>query len=382
MFILERYFIKMNNTMYKITTIEAICFVIITTINRLILNLPQPILKYCGSSSLLNIIFLSIIAITFTLIIIKLFKHFTDSDIVDVSEYVGGKVLKIIIGLILIIYLVTIAALLIRNFSEIIYSIYYSESSIIYLLAFFVVTACIANFLGEHAIFKTNVIVTFIMLLSLLVTFISVIPNIVWQRIFPILGNGAYQTFFSGLSNISSFNGLLSLYFLMPLLSEKKDFKKISIISIIIISLLLFVSTACLLLSLSFSTQITEISSLYTLLTNNEFGTFLQHPESLFVFTWILSLMTYLNLFILFIVRFVKKITKIKNSKFIIVSSCIIILIIALLPQNVLQTMDFEKIIYNYITVPLIFIIFPIILLVANFKFKKTNNSIDRRHNI
>lgn len=369
----------MNNAITKITTIEAVCFVIVTIVNRIILNLPQLILQSCGSSSLLNIIFISVIAIIFTLILIKLFKNFSNSDIVDVSEFVGGQFLKNVIAVILILYLITFSSLLIRNFSEVIHSIYYSETSIFYLLAFFVVTAIISNFLAAKPIFKANVVIVLIMLLSLFVTFISVFPNIVWQRIFPILGNGASATFFYGLSNLCSFNGLMCLYFILPLLSEKKDFKKISIISVVLLSILLFLSTACLLLSLSFSINIKDISSIYTLITNNEFGTFLQHPESLFVFTWILSIMTYLNLTVLFIIRFSQKLINVKSSKLLILITCIIIFIIALLPQNILQVRDFENIIYKYLTTPLIFIIFPIILIIANIKFKKTHNSTTRK---
>lgn len=143
----------MNNTLTKITTIEAVCFVIVTTINRIILNLPQPILHSCGSSSLLNILYLGIIAIIFTLIIVKLFKNFSNSDIIDVSEFVGGKILRNIVGIVLIIYLLVFSSLLIRNFAEVIHSIYYSETTLFYLLAFFTITAIIANFFRRNCYF-------------------------------------------------------------------------------------------------------------------------------------------------------------------------------------------------------------------------------------
>ena len=135
----------MNNAITKITTIEAVCFVIVTIVNRIILNLPQLILQSCGSSSLLNIIFISVIAIIFTFILIKLFKNFSNSDIVDVSEFVGGQFFKNVIAVILILYLITFSSLLIRNFSEVIHSIYYSETSIFYLLAFFLFLLCASD---------------------------------------------------------------------------------------------------------------------------------------------------------------------------------------------------------------------------------------------
>lgn len=370
----------MNNTITKITTIEAVCLVIASTLTKIILNLPQYFLLSCGSSSLLNIIFLSIIIIFFSLLLVKLFKNFSNSDIVDVSEFLGGKVLKTIVCIAVIFYLLIFASLLIRDFAEMIHSIYYYETTITYLLLFFIATAGICNFLGEKPIFKANAAIIFLMLASLFITFISVFPNIVWQRIFPILGNGAYKTFISGITNIFSFNGLLLLYFIMPILSEKKDFKPICIISAIIISILLFLAVACLLLSLSFSINIKDISSIYTVIANNEFGSFVQHPESLFVFTWILSTMTYSNLAVLFIVRFSKKLLNVKASKFLIIITSIALFVLAIIPQNIFQVRDFEETMYKFLTIPLTFIIFPLILLFANLKFAKTHFSIKKEN--
>lgn len=360
----------MSNNLTKMTSLEAICLVLIVTINRVILNLPQTILNSCGSSAIINIIYISIIAIIFTLIIIKLYKNFSGSDIVDISEYIGGKFLKSIIGTILIIYLILIASVSVRNFCEVLHITYYGNSSISYLLIFFVIVSAISNFFGEQSIIRTNVIITFIMLLSILITFLSVTPNFVIQRIYPVLGYGAYSTFFSGLSNIFSFNGIICLYFIMPILSEKQDFKKIAIISIILISILLFLATSCLLLSLAFSLDIENISPIYTLISNNEFGNFIQHPESLFVFTWILSIISYLDVIVMIIIRFSKKITGLVNDKLFIIPICVIIFIIALIPKNIIETHTFENYLYKFMLFPLAFIIFPIILIVANIKFK------------
>ena len=75
------------STLNKISTIEAIALVIIPSINRFILFLPQNILVQNGSSSILNVLYISIIAIIFTYIICRLFKNFSGLDIIDISEF-------------------------------------------------------------------------------------------------------------------------------------------------------------------------------------------------------------------------------------------------------------------------------------------------------
>lgn len=361
----------MNNSVTKITSVEAICLIVIITINRIILNLPQNILKSCGSSSILNVIYVSILAIIFTIIIVKLYSYFSGSDIIDISEFLGGKPLKIIINIILILYLIYVAGILLRNFNEVIYIIAYEKTPIVFLILFFIITSIISNFLGESAVIKTNTIITFIMLLSLIATFISVIPNIEIERIYPILGYGGKDTFFNGISNIFSFNGLICIYLIAPMLKEKNNYKVVTIVSTIIISLLLILSVASLLLSIPFTSTTKGISPIYMLIKNNEFGNFVQNPESVFVFTWILSMMTYLNVVLMFIIKFFKKLTNIKSKKIFIIPISIIIFIIAILQKNILSTHSSEEVLYKYIAFPIAFILFPTILILAYIKYRK-----------
>ena len=363
----------MNDTLAKITTIEAVCFIVISTLNRIILNLPQQIIHQCGSSSLVNVAYISFIVICITFIIIKLFKNFINYDIVDLAEFIGGPALKSIIGFSICLYLIACSSFLVRNFSDVINCIYYRETTFTFILIFFVSTAFISNLFGEKSIFRVNVIIVTIMLISLIITFISVFPNIVWQRIFPIWGNGLNSTFLSGIGNISAFNGLILIYFVCPFLAEKKAFKKISLYSIIIISLLLFISITCLLLSLSFSNNLKDISSFYTLITNNEFGDFFQHPEALFISTWILSMISFLNLMVLLILNLSKKVLQFNNHKILLTIICISIFILALIPQNIIQAQKLENFIYKYVNIPLSIIIFPIILIIANIKKRNSN---------
>ena len=74
---------------HKIGTIEAIALICIVTINHIIMNIPETIIKSTGSSAWLNVIFISIAAICFTLLICMLFKSFSGKDILDVCDFLG-----------------------------------------------------------------------------------------------------------------------------------------------------------------------------------------------------------------------------------------------------------------------------------------------------
>ena len=233
----------------------------------------------------------------------------------------------------------------------------------------------IANMQGMKSIARTNVILCVIMVISLLTAFAAVVPNMTIQRIFPILGHGVSNTFFTGISNIFIFNGFSILFLVPPLLENKKDFKKSTLIATLISIFIVILATASMLLAFSFSTDIDRISPLYSLLSNNEFGKYFQHPESLFIFTWILSFMSYFSIGLMTSSLVCQKVTNVKNSTPFIIPICIISLIIALIPNSIMQTLAINDFISKYIGTPLTFIVFPIILMIANLKLKKGNNT-------
>ena len=102
----------------KIGSFEAIALVCIVITNQILLNIPETIIQQTGSSAWINVIFISIVAIAFTLIVCKLFEKFTGKDILDVSEYVGGNTLKFIMGFVYIVIIILISATLLGYFSE------------------------------------------------------------------------------------------------------------------------------------------------------------------------------------------------------------------------------------------------------------------------
>lgn len=364
------------STINKISTIEAIALILIVSINRLILYLPQNILISCGSSAILNVLYISIIAVILTLIISMLYKRFSGSDIFDISEFLGGKVLKNIVGIFVIIYIIFISSILIREFCEILHILYYANAPVVYLILAFIVVACIANLISEHSTVRTNLFICFLMILSLVLCFLLAVPNMTYQRIFPILGNGLQETFLNGLVNVFSFNGLMVLYLLPSMLqdSSSKNFKKIALISVAATAILLILSTVCLLLSFSFVTNIENISPLYLLISNNQFGEYFQHPESLFILVWVLSFMTYLNIAIMFILKILKKLTHVKNVRPFVIPLCIIIFIGAIIPQSLISVRHINTVTSQFVVGPVVFFFFPLLLFIANLKKRRNRN--------
>lgn len=355
----------------KMGLFEAISFLLIVITNKIILNLPKSIIIDCGSSAWINVIYISILAILFTLLIVKLFKKFEGYDILDVSNYLGGSFLKKISGIGYLLVFMLISALILRDFTETLKIIYYPNSPLIFIMLFFLIGIIAGNKFGLKAIAKTNLFIMPIIVLSVLIIWISSFKSFVPERLFPLLGNGLEKNFVSGISNIFSYSGLAYLFLMMPYLKNAKQFKKISIISIVISSIYLLLSVLSLLLVFPYISVTDEANSIYLLTRSLEFGRFFQRTDAIFVLLFIMSCLSYLTITMFLILSVFKKITNIQDSKAMTYCFAVLILGLALIPNNVSEV---RTVIYSFFKYYILYFIFgfsTLVLILANIKKKR-----------
>ena len=359
----------MNST--KINTVDAIMLVLTIAVAHSILSLPRTLLVTTKSATILNLIYISIIAIFISYFIYYLFKKFPGADLMDVSEFLGGKVLKNIIGIIYLVFFIVSSSLLLRNFCECLKIIYYPMTNIVFIASLFIIAVCIANRFDFSATLKTNTLILPIVLVFTIFLFFANMNKFVPQRIFPILGDGVFQTFGLGLINLSSFAGIGFLYFLPPLLNQPEKMKKVCLISVGISAVYIILCVATLLFMFSFFIDTNEITPLYNATRYIEFGSFFQRLESVFLLFWILTFACYISIVSKFSMRIFQKITNIENKKALIDIFGILILGIAILPKNYSISEKFETTVYPYLVVGIVFVLSLCILILANLSKKK-----------
>lgn len=270
-----------------------------------------------------------------------------------------------------IIYFILISATQLRGFGEILKIVYFPKVAICFLSAIFLVVAIVANKFGTNTIIKTNLIIVPLVMFNLLVAFFCVSTRFVPERIFPILGYGVNETFFSGISNIFALNGISYIYFLLPMLNKKENFKFISFIGIAISSLFVFLSVTCLLFSFADALSINDVSPIYLLIRGTDFGRFIQRPDAIFFLGWILSLMSYISISIMFITKIMQKIGNLNASFPLSYATAGLIFIVALLPKGEVEIRFIQNTLYKYSTISLVFVVSFLILIFANIKYKK-----------
>lgn len=354
----------------KIGTVEAIALILSVLAPFTVISLSRTFINEIKSSILLNIIYVTVIALFMVILIYTLFKKFPGLDIIDISTYLGGHTLKNIIGFIFIAYFIITSSMLLRNFCEGLKVVYYPFTDIIYIILFFVIAVGIANNLGFNSTIKTTALIFPFILISIILLFVGNLNNFSFQKIFPILGDGFKNTFVLGITNVGAFAGISYLYFLPPLLKDPSKFKKISILSVILSGLFIFICVATLLFMFSIYVNTDEIMPLFSVSRYIEFGNFFQRFESLFLLIWSIAFCCYLSISFKFSTYIFGKMFNLCDQSSLINIFAILIFSIALLPKNYFISSFFETYIYRYINI-FVIILGLLLLILSNFKNKK-----------
>lgn len=356
---------------YKINTTEAIMIVLTSIIIHTILSLPRNLLTQTKSATIINLIYVSVIAIAISYFIYRLLKNFPGLDIIDISELLGGKVLKNILGIIFILFFLVSSGMFLRNFCEILKVIYYPMTNITFIILIFILAVCIANNFNFNTTIKTNALILPLVLASIIFLFLANIKNFTPQRIFPIFGDGLFNTFGLGLINISSFSGIVFLYFIPPLLRDPKHMKNVSLISIGISAIYLILCVSALLFMFSFYIDTNEITPLYNAARYIEFGKFFQRLESVFLLFWILAFACYVSIILKFSMRIFQKLTNIETKKPLVNLFGLLLFGITLIPKDYSVSENYEMNIYKYLVLGFTFAFSMGILILANLNKKK-----------
>lgn len=358
----------MENT--KIGNKEAIALLVTIVFNHIIMNITKSIIDTTSSASLLNILYIGILTIIFTCIICYFFNKFPTLDLIDISEYLGGKILKWIIGILFIIYFIFFSGILLHMFSACLEIMYFQLVKIEYIISLFVICAVISCLMRHNAVYRTNLIISPLLLISTLFLFFADFRYMIVEKMYPLLGNGWYSTFIEGLCNMFVFQGLAYIYFMPPKLKDPTQLKKVAINSIVLSCFFLLISIAIILFMFNGFVETDELLPLYSAVKYIEFGSFFQKLDSTFVLIWIIGFASYLSITLKFSSNILKKITKIENEKFFIFVLGIILFISSIWQKDYATSIFFANIVYKYAFFILIIGISFFILLSATIKQK------------
>lgn len=363
----------------KIGFMEALSVLLIVVFAHLILLLPKIIIEDQGTSSIINIIYVTLLALFAIYVLNLLYKKFKGMDILDVSGFLFGNKFKFLIGLIYIAHAIFIASLLLRNTAENLKTTYFQNTPTPYIAFFMLVGVAYVNRFSLKTIIKCNLIIVPLIAVSFIALFVLSSENFVFERVFPVMGYGAKKIFLTGSANIFCFGNIFFLLFLMPYLKDYNQFKKLSYTSVLLSAFFLFITILGILLVFPINVASTSNIPLYMQTRTLTFGKLLQRLDALFILIWDLNILSYLSIIVGFAVSIFKKISNIQDSKTISYTFVAILLGATLTYRNIIETRLLDSNWYKNFTLIIVFGIGFLVLLLANIKkFRNEKKYINR----
>ena len=333
----------------KISELEAFFIMIMFSINSIILNTPKVIIEKTQTGAFVHSIYIGFIAFAFLIILNKLLKYFPTLDILDIANFLGGKILKTIIGSIFVILFSLIICIFISQFIVLLKTVYFKASPILFILLFFILCIFFSNLNGFSSIKQAICFYFPISLITLCIIFINNLSDFNFIKITPILGESFSNTFIKNTSNIFVFSNLIPIFFLPPFLTNNKNFRKITIYSFIVSWILLSLTITILLSLYPFDNTILDLNPLYSLTRRIKLSQFIERADGLFVTIALFSCFSYISFLAYLISHTIKKILIFENEKNIIYSVIPYIIGITyfMITNNIYKQSDIYKNIFN-----------------------------------
>ena len=299
----------------KIKTTEAIAFLTVLSITNIILSTSQYLLNDCNSASLLNSIYITMISMIITMIFCILAKPFIKKNLLVISQFLGGKALKVIVGLSFSFFFIFRAAILLKKLCICLQTIYYPMTNIIFIVTIFCIATALILKLQNNSLLKSTLIVVPLLFLSIILIFIGNLQNFNFENIYPIFGNGLKATFLTGLNNLWVFNSLAYLWFIPSRLKNPDHFNKIAITSTLLTGVFLFIAIGNIVFLFSDTLDNSTLFPLYLSSRYIEFGSFFQRMEPLFLFFCTLGFICTLCVNAFIVIDIFKDVFNLSNEK-------------------------------------------------------------------
>ena len=364
----------MENT--RIGNLEAVALMMTVMANHSILNTTKTIITSTSSAAILNTIYISIIALLLSYIICRSLSKFPTFDIIDISNFLGGKILKVILSILFLSYFIFFSANLLKAFAYFLQTIYFTSTHTFFIMVVFLITSVLVCNLKNNSIFRSNLLTIPLVIFSIILLFLGNIGDFTFINAFPFLGYGSAETFLIGINNLFAFQGLIHLLFLPPHLKDVTKLKKITLLSISMSALYLIFSVGIIVLLFDPAVTNTLLMPLYSAARYIEFGAFIQRLDSIFILIWIISFVSYISIIVSTCHNILRKVTQVRSTKFSSTLIGLIILVVTFFSQSYGTVTFIINTVYQYgffIILGISLIVMFIASIVKSIKSRKSN---------
>ncbi|QUI21397.1 endospore germination permease [Vallitalea pronyensis] len=349
----------------KVSIRQIKILIILNLFSNTSLILPRLASEIAAEDGWIIVIGGAIVSLVYVWVITSLIKLFPRQDILSYTELIFSRPVAVIIGILFAIKLVILAGLEIRVFGELVKQTLLRDTpiEIIVITMLFVVAYLTRK--GFEARARMAELLIFVVIIPLVLIFLFTIPDIEIYHISPIFMMDMKTFAYGSLIMSMIYSGLELLLLSAPFVNKPKRIPKAALTSVIFVAVLN--GTICLLTIGTFgpietSRQLWPVMSIMQ--TIHLPGSLIQRQDALMVSFWIMTVFLLINAYLFFSTHLLKKVTRLKEQNFLVLPLLPIVYLISLMPDNIVETYDWLRIMTRYVSI-LFLLPIPLILLIG-----------------
>lgn len=332
-----------NNTKHSISSMQMMCFLISSQIGFGIITLPAALADSVGHDGWISVLISGMVCILCTFLIGILLKRYSDKSIFQITIYLYGKYLGMLINFCIFLYLIFTCAVVFRLFSELIKITVLKLTPLTVLSLFTSIPAIYLTLKGLKvtARFTTTLIPIYFFTIMF---FIMISKNGRLTFIMPI-GHAGIKAIVNGmLLSGFSYLGIELLTIIYPYISDKQNFTKFAFIAntftTLFFTLIVFISTVYIgewkLKLLAFP--------LFNITTSTRVP-IIERLDLLFVMLWYPVMGSAIRSYFFCSYHFLDLLLTIDNKKYPIILLTFVIVLLGNMPKDLVDIYSFTKII-------------------------------------
>lgn len=361
---------------FSIEKKELTCILINLITVKMLFSYPRTLVLNSGNAAWLQTIFVSLVSCAVFWFILFLYRKSEMKSLMELSEAVGGRGLKIIVGIILCAVLLFNSSLTMRSLPESIKTVLLPLAPMSMLLLIFGVAIAFGAYMGIFSIARIHALYIPLSAFFLVSFFVLVSPNIDMTNIYPLLSEGTYNIFIKGLPSVSMFSDMIVLFILLPLCNNYDRAKKASHRALIISSIINILIVLFYNLIYSYPSSMEFMLPVYQMTRLIKIGDFFQRLEALFEFVWSFAVLLYSSLYLFVLCYIWKETFDLKYYKPLVLPFAIIMCAVSYLPSSTVKTSGLQNV-SSLFFIPVSFIL-PILLVLLFSKKKRTRDTKQR----
>lgn len=351
---------------------ELVSVTVITIVIKMLLTFPREIVINAGQAAWIQVLYVTAVAFLLLLFTSKVYKH--KKNLIELGFMAGGKWLKIIVGIVIFLILLTNFSSVARIFQENVKIVLLQHTRVESIAVVFSITVAIGAYLGINSIARVSAIFLPIAGIVFAGFIFLLIPHYDFNNIMPILGNGANKIFLSGFNSLSLFSDIIVLNILLPYCKNLDVAKKITRRSIFIAGGVSFLITFIYCLSYVYPVSADYMIPVYQMARMVNISSFFSRFEAFFQFVWTILIFLYSSTNIFVMCYVLQQTFNLKYLKPLIFPVVIIGIAIAGIPAGIAGGLQMEKTV-RMLCYPFVFLL-PIILGLATKDMKGDRNEI------